>query len=143
MIDPAVNALAASPPKLDQRPRPVVGNWVMAGVALAGGGLLYLVDPAHHEIYPCLLYATTGLRCPGCGGLRATHQMLHGHLAAAWTLNPLAVLLVPCYALLACHLGLRLIRGYGFGFAHPRPALIWAGFGGLLLFGILRNLPWF
>jgi len=115
----------------------------MAGVALAGGDALYLVDPARHEVYPCVLYATTGLKCPGCGGLRATHQLLHGHLAAAWTLNPLAVLLVPFYCLLACHVGLGLVRGHGLGFASPRPAVVWLGLGGITLFGILRNLPWF
>jgi hypothetical protein len=114
----------------------------MAGVALAGGGALYLVDPARHEVYPCVLYATTGLKCPGCGGLRATHQLLHGHLAAAWTLNPLAVLLVPFYCLLACHVGLGLVRGHGLGFSSPRPAVLWLGLGGITLFGILRNLPW-
>lgn len=102
----------------------------MAGAALAGVGALYLIDPARHEIYPCLLRATTGLQCPGCGGLRATHQLLHGHLAAAWSLNPLAVLLVPFYALLACHIGLGLIRGHGFRWPAPRPAVIWLGLGG-------------
>jgi Protein of unknown function (DUF2752) len=115
----------------------------MAVVALAGAGALYLVDPARHEVYPCLLRSTTGLQCPGCGGLRATHQLLHGHLAAAWSLNPLAVLLVPFYALFAGHVGLGLVRGQGFRWAAPRPAVIWVGLGGIILFGILRNLPWF
>jgi hypothetical protein len=115
----------------------------MAGLALAAGGVLYLVDPARHEIYPCVLRATTGLQCPGCGGLRATHQLLHGHLAAAWSLNPLAVLLLPAYALLACQIASGLIRGHGLPCASPRPALIWLGLGALVLFGVLRNLPWF
>ena len=55
----------------------------------------------------------------------------------------LAVLLVPVYALLACHVGLGLIRGHGLRCATPRPAAIWLGLGCLILFGILRNLPWF
>ena len=114
-----------------------------AGLALAGGSALYLVDPARHEVYPCLFHATTGLQCPGCGGLRATHQLLHGQLAAAWTLNPLSVLLVPFYVVLACHVGLGLIRGHGLRFATPRPAVIWLGLGAIILFGVLRNLPWF
>lgn len=115
----------------------------MAGIAAATGGALYLVDPARHEVYPCLLHSTTGLLCPGCGGLRATHQLLHGHLAAAWTLNPLAVLLVPFYAVLACHVVLGLVRGRGLQCVAPRPVVIWSGFAGIILFGILRNLPWF
>jgi hypothetical protein len=136
-------AATATPPRLGAAPRPAGWSWVLAGVALAGASALYLIDPARHEIYPCLLRATTGLQCPGCGGLRATHQLLHGHFAAAWDLNPLAVLLVPFYALLVCHLGLVLIRGHGFQWATPRPTVIWVGLGGIILFGILRNLPWF
>jgi hypothetical protein len=115
----------------------------MAGLALAGGIVLFAIDPARHEIYPCLLRTTTGLLCPGCGGLRATHQLLHGNLAAAWALNPLAVLLVPLYAWFAMHIASGIVRGRGLAQNTPRPALIWLGLGGLLLFGILRNLPWF
>jgi hypothetical protein len=116
---------------------------VLAALALAGVSVLFLVDPAQHEIYPCMLYATTGLRCPGCGGLRATHQLLHGHLGAAWALNPLAVLLVPLYAWLACQIASGLIRGRSLAQNTPRPAVIWLGLGGIALFGILRNLTWF
>jgi len=112
-------------------------------LAVAAGGTLYFVDPARHDLYPCMLYATTGLKCPGCGGLRATHQLLHGQLTAAWALNPLAVLLVPLYALLACHVGLTLVRGRGLRISPPRAVVIGCGLGGLVLFGILRNLPWF
>ena len=115
----------------------------MAGAGLAGVCALYFMDPARHEIYPCMFHATTGLNCPGCGGLRATHQLLHGHLGAAWLLNPLAVLLVPAYVLLACHTASGLVRGHGLRCATPRPAAIGSGLGAIILFGILRNLPWF
>jgi hypothetical protein len=136
-----VNALAASPPKLSQRPRPAVWSLVIAGLALVSGGLLFAVNPAEHAIYPaCWLYATTGLRCPGCGGLRATHELLHGNLAVAWALNPLAVLLVPIYVWFGLHVALTLFRGRGLPKPAPRPALIWLGVAGLLLFGVLRNL---
>ena len=52
-------------------------------------------------------------------------------------------LLVPFYVVLACHVGLGLIRGHGLRFATPRPAVIWLGLGAIILFGVLRNLPWF
>ena len=143
MIEPAVNAIAASPPKLSRHPRPAVWSLVIAGVALVSGGLLFAVNPAEHAIYPaCWLYATTGWRCPGCGGLRATHELLHGYLAAAWLLNPLAVLLLPLYAWIGVDVVLTLFRGRGLPKPAPRPALIWLGAAGLLLFGVLRNLPW-
>jgi len=137
-----VNAIAVSPPKLNQRPRPAVWSLVMAGLALVSGGVLFAVNPAEHAIYPaCWLYATTGLRCPGCGGLRATHELLHGHLAAAWMLNPLAVLVLPFYAWFGLNVALTLLRGWVLPMPAPRPALIWLGAAGLLLFGVLRNLP--
>jgi hypothetical protein len=114
----------------------------VSGIALAGGSLLYAVDPAQHELYPaCWFYATTGLRCPGCGGLRATHQLLHGHLASAWALNPLAVLLVPLFAWFGVDAVLTLVRGRGLPSSTPRPAVLWLGGAGILAFGIMRNLP--
>ena len=54
--------------------------------------LLFLFDPAQHGFYPgCTLYKMTGLYCPGCGGLRAAHQLLHGRIGAAFHFNPLFV----------------------------------------------------
>ena len=138
-----MNAIAASPPKLSRHPRPAVWSLVTAGVALVSSALLFAVNPAEHAIYPaCWLYATTGWRCPGCGGLRATHELLHGHLTAAWLLNPLAVLLLPFYAWIGLDVALTLFRGRGLPKPAPRPALIWLGAAGLLLFGVMRNLPW-
>ena len=137
-----MNAIAASPPKLNRHPGPAVWSLVTASVALVSGVLLFAVNPAEHAIYPaCWLYATTGWRCPGCGGLRASHELLHGHLAAAWLLNPLAVLLLPFYAWIGFDVALTLVRGRGLPKPAPRPALIWLGAAGLLLFGVLRNLP--
>ena len=116
---------------------------MILGAALLGGTVLFVVDPVRHAIYPaCLLYATTGLKCPGCGGLRATHQLLHGHLAAAWALNPLALLLTPLYAWVLVNAGLVLLGRPGLPKANLRPAIIWLGVAALGLFGLLRNLPW-
>ena len=60
---------------------------------LAAGALLYVVDPNQPGHYPtCPFLALTGLYCPGCGALRATHDLLHGDVAGALARNPLAVL---------------------------------------------------
>ena len=135
--------MAAAPPRLHPRRDAVAWSAGILGLAMLAAGGLYAVDPARHAVYPaCLFYATTGLECPGCGGLRATHQLLHGHLGAAWALNPLAVLLVPLYAWLIANAALTLLRGRGLPVTTPRPLIVWLGLAGLLLFGILRNLPW-
>jgi hypothetical protein len=67
--------------------------------------------------------------------------LLHGHLAAAWELNQLAVLLTPLFAWFGVDAALMLVRGRGLPKTTPRPAIVWFGAAGLLAFGILRNLP--
>ena len=113
------------------------------GLGLLVAGVLFAVDPARHAIYPaCMLYATTGLECPGCGGLRATHHILHGEFATAWRFNPLAVLLTPFYVWAGLNAGLTLARGRGLPSVAPRRTLVWLGLAAIVLFGIVRNLPW-
>jgi Protein of unknown function (DUF2752) len=115
-----------------------------AVVALAAGGLsvVYLLDPGTSDLYPpCPFLALTGLYCPGCGTLRALHQLTLGHPVAALDLNPLMVLLLPFVAyFLASHAMLavtgRPLRGF-----FMRPELIWALLGVVLVYGILRNVP--
>ncbi|MGA2099460.1 MAG: DUF2752 domain-containing protein [Candidatus Sulfotelmatobacter sp.] len=119
-------------------------NLVAAGFLLAGCGLLLLrvFDPATSIVFPpCPLHYFTGLYCPGCGSLRAMHQLLHGNLREAWALNPLAVLLLPFVAYGLTSEALRHLRGYGL----PRlfiPAVWIRALGvAVILFGIARNLP--
>jgi len=115
-----------------------------AVVALAAGGLsvVYLLDPGASDLYPpCPFLALTGLYCPGCGTLRALHQLTLGHPVAALDLNPLMVLLLTFVAyFLASHAMLALtgrpLRGF-----FVRPGLIWGLLGVVLVYGILRNVP--
>jgi hypothetical protein len=71
--------------------------------ALLGGGLAYvgLADPHNPDfVFPaCPFKLLTGWNCPACGGLRMTHDLLHGDLAAAVVDN--LFLLVGLPALLA------------------------------------------
>ena len=62
---------------------------------LAAAAVLFFFDPATAGFYPpCLFKTIFGAQCPGCGSLRAMHQLLHGNFAAAWALNkPLLVAL--------------------------------------------------
>ena len=57
------------------------------GAALGLGALAYigLNDPHRRGSLfpPCPFRLLTGWYCPGCGGLRMTHDLLHGDLAAA------------------------------------------------------------
>jgi len=126
--------------------RPAVRRWLRAafwiGFVLACGCLLYVADPAGPSCYPpCPVHYLTGLHCPGCGSLRAAHQLLHGHLVAALGLNPLMVLSVPFLAYTCVAGGLRSL-GWS---ALPRrrlPAwMIWSLLGLILAYWVLRNIP--
>lgn len=66
----------------------------------AAAVVLYLFDPATAGFYPpCLFRSLFGFQCPGCGSLRAAHQLLHGDVAAAWALNRTVVVALPLAAL--------------------------------------------
>jgi hypothetical protein len=112
-----------------------------AALGLAAGSVLFLFDPAEHGFYPfCLFHRLTGLHCPGCGGLRALHQLAHGHLALAFHLNPLLILSLP--------VGLWVLARQFVGQAEKKSALAvftrppwpWILLSALFLFGVVRNL---
>ena len=114
---------------------------VLLLLAFLGGAFLYVYDPARGGLYPtCTFHQTTGLLCPGCGGLRAAHQLLHGHLATAFYFNPLVVLSLPLAAWVGVGWLLRLCKGQPTAFM-VRCSWLWYGGAVVLLFSILRNLP--
>jgi hypothetical protein len=114
---------------------------VVAGI-VAAAFVLYVFDPATSRLFPpCPLRYLTGWYCPGCGSLRAIHQLLHGNLREAWAMNPLAIALLPFLTYELSSDGLFAVRGHGL----PQlflPAVSIRGLGAaIILFGIARNLP--
>jgi len=74
---------------------------VGTSVLLAGAlGYVGLVDPHHADsLYPpCPFKALTGWNCPLCGGLRMTHDALHGDLVAGINDNAFALVGIPVLA---------------------------------------------
>jgi hypothetical protein len=68
------------------------GTMALGGAVGAAAALLFFYDPASTPFYPpCPLRALTGLLCPLCGGLRAIHALLHGHVLDAVALNPFLI----------------------------------------------------
>src|SRR5204863_3116225 len=101
----------------------------------------FLFNPVEHSFYPiCWFYRSTGLLCPGCGGLRALHQLSHGHVLEALRLNTALVAGLPFVAVYAWRrfLGGAQSRGAWLG---KTKALVWAAGALLMLFAVLRNLP--
>ena len=114
---------------------------LILGITIIALIFLYVLDPSSSFIYPpCPFHALTGYYCPGCGSLRALHQLLHGHLSKAFGLNPLMVLLLP---FVGCSLLSYIFDGI---MEKPLPRVfipaiyIWVLLGVILSFCILRNL---
>jgi hypothetical protein len=117
---------------------------VVAGATavMAAAAVLFVFDPSTAGFYPvCTLHEMTGWQCPGCGGLRAFHQLSHGHLAAAWRLNPFVVALLPVGVWLGLREMARALAGRQWPGLVTRPIFGWLLAGALILFGILRNVP--
>jgi hypothetical protein len=111
--------------------------------AAAGALALYLFDPARHGFYPrCFFKMATSLDCPGCGGLRATHQLLHGNLAGAFALNPLFVMVIPILAFWGARSVAERVTQKRWRRLISTPAALWLGAAIVVAFGIVRNLPW-
>lgn len=109
-----------------------------AVVFVVAAAILFLFDPVHSSFYPtCVFKKLTGWSCPACGCLRATHQLLHGHIAAAFHLNALYVVAIPLLALLGIEqlLRKRVVK--------KPPFLGWTLLVLFVVFGIVRNLPAF
>ena len=111
-------------------------------VALAAAAaLLYGVNPAGSPLYPkCPFYLLTGLHCPGCGSLRAAHQLLHGHWAAALRMNPFAVALMPLVILGSAWRWTER-RRLGRQVRPLSARWIWLLLAAMVVFTVLRNVP--
>lgn len=134
---------APTPPPVEQPPRRLIPPvWLWAFLAGAAGLLvLHFFPPGQYPIYPvCPLKQQAGLDCPGCGGLRALHQLTNGNFRAAWQLNPVAVLLFP---LLAYEAFIRLGGKRRLPSLLQRPVIGLSVAALLIAFGVLRNLPVF
>ena len=85
---------------MQPRGRRIIGPLIVGGGLLGATAYIGAVDPNSPGHYPmCPLKALTGLDCPGCGGLRAVHSIVHGDIAGALNHNLLAVILfIPAIA---------------------------------------------
>lgn len=122
------------------------GLWQPLLVATTGlAGLAYVgaVDPNQPGHYPaCPFLAFTGLYCPGCGSLRATHALAHGDLVEAVQRNPFMTALVPVAIWLWVVWVRRVVTGRSVSEPVP-PWLGWTLLTAMSVFWVVRNLPGF
>lgn len=116
--------------------------WVV-GAAAAGvlTFVLYWFAPGEYRFYPrCWFYTLTGWQCPGCGGLRAAHLLLHGNIVEAFRQNPLLFVLAGGAGVWGILEAVRRISGRDLVAPFRRTVWVWVLVGGMIAFGILRNV---
>ena len=111
--------------------------------AVVGVWLLRNFDPnaAGNPFPRCMFQAFTGWYCIGCGMTRALHALVHGDVARAFSMNPLAMSMLAISPLL---LGWRL--GWQPRWMRPLIAVVSGPRFWLVLlpvYWVARNLPWF
>jgi len=119
---------------------------LFAGLSMVLGALAIIVlrvfNPASTWFFPpCPFRALTGYLCPGCGTLRALHELLHGNVIAALRLNPVMMLLLPYVSYCGVSEIGEVILGRPLPQLFLRPILIWILLAVILVFWVLRNLP--
>jgi len=127
----------AAPPGGPHRHRSYTA--VGTGAVLAGAlGYVALVDPHNTtSVYPlCPFKLLTGWNCPFCGGLRMTHDLLHGDLMASVNDNVFLLVGIPLVVIWG------LLRRRNGKSALPISAVLLIAVAATL-WTVLRNLPGF
>nr|WP_296957338.1 DUF2752 domain-containing protein [uncultured Mediterraneibacter sp.] len=114
-------------------------------VLLAGIATVYLYFHNPHQYpLPCIFYLMTGFYCPGCGTGRACYSILHGQFLKAFCYNPVTVVLLPFIGL---YIAARAIDWIWTGGNHVdcriNEKMLIAVLVFVLLFGVMRNLPFY
>lgn len=134
---------AAAPPGIRSARWPRATAIAFVALVAVLALVLFRFDPRQHPFYPrCFFHLATGLDCPGCGGLRATHQLLHGNVRAAFGLNPLLTCVAPLVPIGFVVWWLNRRRNIPLLEKLNGMPLVWCLAGIVVAFGVLRNLPW-
>jgi hypothetical protein len=105
--------------------------------------IFFVLDPNSYTIFPkCIFHSITGAYCPGCGSQRALHSLLHLDLGGVVRYN---ALFLPATLLLIYHYTFKWINRV-LNLNLPNLFYLkyspWVIFAVIVLFWILRNLPW-
>ena len=117
---------------------------IIWSLLLAGAAYLFVFEPGKSGFFPpCPFRLLTGFTCPGCGSTRAMHEILHGHFATAFMLNPLLLLAIPFLLFALIRYSVIVMRG-----GVPRPnalpaPFIYALFIIIVSFWVFRNTPFY
>ena len=114
----------------------------MLGGVVAASLVVAFRDPNESGHYPsCPFLAATGYFCPGCGATRLVHALTHGDVGTAFGLNPLLFVLLPVLGYLYVRWTVLTARGRPMRSALFGRAAVYPFLGLLVVFWIVRNLP--
>lgn len=115
---------------------------MLTSIIIVSAVVLFCYNPAESSLYPPSPFRTlTGLYCPGCGTLRGLHQLLHGHLIAAFGLNPLMVISLPFLVCSYINYGFRTFKGKNWLEIFIPSQWIWFLLQAIIAYWIFRNIP--
>ncbi len=143
---------SSTDPQTLQRPAPSPapiagrGRRMLYPSLSAAGTLVFLtvvqvIDPNEPGHFPtCPWLALTGTYCPGCGTMRATHALTHGHLGEALARNPVTV--ISYVAILIGYVNWTQRQWRGKQKTTLAPAwMLYLLFAGIMAYWVLRNMP--
>ncbi len=113
-----------------------------AAVLSAGALYAFITDAIGFGI-PCVFNLITGLKCPGCGISRMCKSLMVLDFRSAWEYNAAIMCLIVPGAAVCADISVRYIKD---GTRAPHKwanAVMCIMICVLLLFGIVRNLPYF
>ena len=112
-------------------------------IVIGGGTALFFLNPNDNSFFPkCSLYVATGYTCPGCGSTRALYHLTHGNVLEAFRLNPGLITLLLLSVTDYTRYAIAFKRAKRFQTLFCNTKLIFTLLGGMLIYGIVRNLPW-
>lgn len=112
---------------------------VLAVLTIVITAFYFCWNPSEITSLPiCPFKNLSGFYCPGCGGQRALHQILHGNFLEAFHSNLLIYIFLPFFIL---KISDELFDTTNSKIFLLKKKGIWIFLGFLICFTILRNLP--
>ncbi len=119
--------------------------WLSLPALLAALVLLHHWSPSELPVAAqpkCIFYLLTGLHCPGCGTGRALRLLANGEVLAALSHNLFLFVALPVLLYAYASWFLHLAGGISLPWRGLPLRLCWALVGFVLVFWVVRNLPW-
>jgi hypothetical protein len=115
----------------------------LAALAVCGGAVLRAYSPEEYSFYPsCPFFSVFGWHCAGCGTTRAVHALLQGDVQQAAAYNVAFALALPILFPVTVVGAFCWLRGKAPPLRTMPVWLVWTLIVVLLLFTVLRNLPY-